>query len=193
MRTFHDAKAMAKSLRASLTERQIALSHSECLEIVAQQFALDNWNMLSAKIEAAPGTATEQGSEPASGPHLQTAIPILRIFSVEKAKEFYLDFLGFTIDWEHRFGDNFPLYAQISRTSLRLHLSEHHGDASPGSTVFIWMRGIADYHRELSAKDYRYAKPGLEDMEYGARMIAVSDPFGNKLRFNEPNKPGPSE
>jgi uncharacterized glyoxalase superfamily protein PhnB len=189
MRTFLDAKAMAKSLRASLIERQVALSHSECLEIVAQQFALDNWNMLSAKIDAAPGTAAEQGSEPASGPCLQTAIPILRIFSVEKAKEFYLDFLGFTIDWEHRFGDNFPLYAQISRTGLRLHLSEHHGDASPGSTVFIWMRGIADYHRELTAKDYRYAKPGLEDMEYGARMIAVSDPFGNKLRFNEPSKP----
>jgi hypothetical protein len=42
-------------------------------------------------------------------PKLKQAIPILRIFSVEKAKEFYLDFLGFTWDWEHRFGDNFPL------------------------------------------------------------------------------------
>ncbi len=31
------------------------------------------------------------------------AIPIFRIFSVEKAREFYLDFLGFTLDWEHRF------------------------------------------------------------------------------------------
>ena len=35
-------------------------------------------------------------------------IPILRIFSVEKAREFYLGFLGFAWDWEHRFGDNFP-------------------------------------------------------------------------------------
>ena len=33
---------------------------------------------------------------------LQT-IPVLRIFSVDKAKEFYIDFLGFQIDWEHRF------------------------------------------------------------------------------------------
>src|SRR5437773_10613657 len=99
MRTFRDAKAMAKSLRASLSARQIALSHGECLEIVAQQFALDNWNILSAKIDDGPAT------EPANGPHMQTAIPILRIFSIEKAKEFYLDFLGFSIDWEHRFGD----------------------------------------------------------------------------------------
>jgi hypothetical protein len=34
---------------------------------------------------------------------LSAAIPILRIFSEEKAKEFYLDFLGFRIEWEHRF------------------------------------------------------------------------------------------
>jgi hypothetical protein len=32
-------------------------------------------------------------------PTLKQAILTLRIFSVEKAKEFYLDFLGFTLDW----------------------------------------------------------------------------------------------
>jgi len=114
MRTFQDAKAMAKSLRTALSQRQVALSHSECLEIVAAQFAVENWNILSAKIDATPG-ATENQSTMTSDPQLREAIPILRIFSVEKAKEFYLDFLGFTLDWEHRFGDNFPLYAQVSR------------------------------------------------------------------------------
>ena len=49
---------------------------------------------------------------PPGGQKLEVAIPILRIFSVDKAKEFYVDFLGFKIDWEHRFGDNFPLYAR---------------------------------------------------------------------------------
>lgn len=188
MRTFRDAKAMAKSLRASLGEKQIALSHSECLELVAQQFALDNWNVLSAKIDAPPEPEAEAAPAPAGGFILKTAIPILRIFAVGKAKEFYVDFLGFTIDWEHRFGDNFPLYAQISRTGLKLHLSEHHGDASPGSTVFIWMRGIAEYHRELTAKNYRYYRPGLEDAPWDAKVMQVGDPFGNKLRFSEPNK-----
>lgn len=188
MRTYLDAKAMAKSLRASLGQKQIALSHSDCLEIVAAQFGVENWNILSAKIDAHGGAAKVPAVAAESGPQLKCAIPILRIFSVEKAKEFYVDFLGFAIDWEHRFGDNFPLYAQISRAGLKLHLSEHHGDASPGSTVFIWMRGIAEYHRELTAKDYRYNKPGLEDAPWDARVIEVSDPFGNKLRFSEPNK-----
>jgi uncharacterized glyoxalase superfamily protein PhnB len=123
-----------------------------------------------------------------SGPRFCAAIPILRIFSVEKAKEFYVDFLGFTIDWEHRFGENFPLYAQVSRSGLKLHLSEHHGDASPGATLFIGMQGIAEYHRELTAKNYRYNKPGIEDAPWDARVMEVSDPFGNRLRFSEPNK-----
>ena len=186
MRTFTDAKAMARALRTSLGEKQIALSHSECLEIVAQQFGAENWNVLAAKIETAAGAEPQA----TAGDDIRFAetIPILRIFDVTKAKEFYVDFLGFKIDWEHRFGDNFPLYAQVSRAGIKLHLSEHHGDASPGSTVFVWMRGIAEYHRELIAKDYRYYKPGLEDAPWDARVMQVADPFGNRLRFSEPNK-----
>jgi len=40
---------------------------------------------------------------------------VLRIFSVEKAKEFYVDYLGFQVDWEHRFEDMTPVYVQVSR------------------------------------------------------------------------------
>ena len=118
--------------------------------------------------------------------NLRQAIPILRIFSVDKAKEFYLDFLGFKLDWEHRFGDNFPLYAQVSRSGIVLHLSEHHGDACPGAATMIMMQGIDDYHRELTATNYRYYKPGIEDEPWGARVMKVTDPFGNRLLFAEP-------
>ena len=94
---------------------------------------------------------------------LQSVVPILRIFSIEKAREFYIDFLGFTWDWEHRFDDNAPLFAQISRTGLVLHLSEHHGDASPGAHINIHMTGIEELHRELGEKKYRHGRPGLEE------------------------------
>jgi len=57
------------------------------------------------------------------------SIPILRIFDEAKAREFYVDFLGFTVDWEHRFNDDAPLYMQVSRDGCVLHLSEHYGDA----------------------------------------------------------------
>ncbi|HEY9101653.1 glyoxalase superfamily protein [Chitinimonas sp.] len=113
---------------------------------------------------------------------LSPAIPVLRIFDEAKAKEFYVDFLGFTLGWEHRFGDNFPLYASVNRAGLELHLSEHYGDATPGSTVFIPMQGVDALQAELLAKNYPYAKPGVEDLEWG-RQMQISDPFGNKLRF----------
>ena len=115
---------------------------------------------------------------------LQT-VPILRIFSVEKAREFYVDFLGFTVDWEHRFDARAPLYMQVSRSGLVLHLSEHHGDACPGSTVFVRMTGLADYHREITAKGYGYLRPGIERAPWNANMMEVTDPFGNRIRFNE--------
>lgn len=59
-------------------------------------------------------------------------IPIFRIFDLQKAKEFYCGFLGFTVDWEHYFEDEFPAYLQVSWNEFTLHLSEHHGDACPG-------------------------------------------------------------
>ena len=49
MRNLRDPKVMAKTLRAVLAQRNIVTSHSECLEIVAQQFGLPDWNTLSAK------------------------------------------------------------------------------------------------------------------------------------------------
>jgi uncharacterized glyoxalase superfamily protein PhnB len=112
-------------------------------------------------------------------------IPIFRIFDVAKAREFYLDFLGFAVDWEHRFDEASPLYMQISRSGFSIHLSEHYGDACPGATVFVWMTGLDDYHREITAKNYGYLRPGVEQTFYGARCMAVIDPFGNRIRFNE--------
>lgn len=53
MHTFLDAKLMAKALRQGLAERHIELSHADCLELVARQFGLGNWNMLAARIAAA--------------------------------------------------------------------------------------------------------------------------------------------
>lgn len=53
MKSFLESKAMAKALRQSLADRNIDFSHSECLELVARQFGLADWNMLSAQIETA--------------------------------------------------------------------------------------------------------------------------------------------
>lgn len=111
------------------------------------------------------------------------AIPILRSFSEAKAKEFYLDFLGFTVEWEHRFDPDAPLYMEIRREGLALHISEHHGDATPGSTLIVPVDDIDALHAELTAKQYQNARPGIDERDWG-REMTVWDPFGNRIRFS---------
>ena len=100
-----------------------------------------------------------------------SVVPILRIFDVAKADEFYQGFLGFKVD-------------QVSRGDLILHLSEHHGDGSPGARLRV-MRGVEEFHREISAKTYRYMRPGLEKTPWGTLETGAIDPFGNLIRFCE--------
>jgi catechol 2,3-dioxygenase-like lactoylglutathione lyase family enzyme len=112
--------------------------------------------------------------------------PIFRIFSLEKAREFYIDFLGCKVDWEHRFEPGAPVYMQVSRDELVLHLSEHHGDGTPGSIAYVYMTDIAALHRELNDKKYRHNRPGLEQMEWGMMQMTVIDPFNNRICFGQP-------
>src|SRR4051794_37883360 len=109
--------------------------------------------------------------------------PILRIFDEPKAREFYVDFLGFTVDWEHRFEPGMPLYMQVSRDGCVIHLSEHHGDATPGAAVRIETTDLDALQRELAGKRYKYARPGVNDTPWGTREMPIKDPFGNTLTF----------
>ena len=112
-------------------------------------------------------------------------VPILRIFDIDKARRFYVDYLGFTVDWEHRVSEDAPLYMQVSRGGMVLHLSEHHGDGTPGSVAYVETQGVRAFHAELQTKDYPYLNPGVGTDEIGTCMTLL-DPFGNALRFNEP-------
>lgn len=119
---------------------------------------------------------------------LLAPIPILRIFDEAKAREFYVGFLGFRVDWEHRFEADLPLYAQVSRAGCVLHLSEHHGDATPGAAIRIPCAALEELQGELLAKNYRNARPGIEEQPWG-RDMTVADPFGNRLIFTTAGLP----
>jgi len=61
MRDFRDAKAMARALRDALKAKAVETTHAETLELIAKAFGYENWNILSAKIEAAePATGDER-------------------------------------------------------------------------------------------------------------------------------------
>jgi catechol 2,3-dioxygenase-like lactoylglutathione lyase family enzyme len=114
-----------------------------------------------------------------------TITPILRILDEAKAKEFYVDFLGFKVDWEHRAEG--PLYMQISVGECRIHLSEHDGDARPGAAVKLHTDDIEAYVAEIVAKEYPpgIAKQdlGVCEQPWGSLDMLLVDPFGNRLIF----------
>ena len=120
---------------------------------------------------------------------VQKTVPIFRIFDYHKAIEFYIDWLGFTVEWEHVFEEGMPKYIEVVKDGLTLHLTEHHGDATPGAKVFVWCTGLKEYHKILTDKKYKNNRPGFEETFYDSWAVEVIDPFGNRISFNEKKNP----
>ncbi|MDQ0172490.1 glyoxalase superfamily protein [Paenibacillus tundrae] len=114
---------------------------------------------------------------------LKGIVPILRMFDENKAKEFYLDYLGFQLDWEHRFEPDMPLYMQISRDTIIIHLSEHHGDCTPGAALRVATDDVQALQQQLQLSNYKYARPGIEETPWHSKEMTVTDPFGNRIIF----------
>jgi catechol 2,3-dioxygenase-like lactoylglutathione lyase family enzyme len=179
--TLDQAKAMATRLREAMSGGELAISHSQALELVAKQLGHRDWNTCHAALAAA---STNNSSDDGAAPLL---VPILRTFPGGEARDFYCGYLGFRVDWEHRFEPGLPLYQQVSRGGCVLHLSEHHGDGTPGSVVRIAVCDLRRLHRQLHASGYPL-RPGIEEEPWGLDM-EVPDPFGNRLVFHQSEQP----
>ncbi len=157
-----------------MVARGLAATHSDTLELVAAQLGFRDWNTTSAALNA-------NGS---GGPHFTQSVPVMLSLDEAKCREFYCNFLGFEVEFEHRFAPHMPVYLGLRRGPVQLHLSPHRGDATTGSVVFVWMTGVDEYWRELAASGAQFPVPKAVDQTWG-RELTVADPFGNRLRFCE--------
>ena len=185
MRTYQDAKTMAKSLRASLATRGTTLSHGECLEIVAQQFGFAEWNILAAALARLDRESFDRERD-VTGVSLQPPVPTIRVDSLAEAKPFYIDFLGFSEDWGQEEGST---YAQVTRSGVQLHLNSQ-SRLSGSSGLLVRMDGIDELHAELSAKQGPFAPSPISFTPWDSRVFHVIDPFGNAIQFWENNRAG---
>ena len=100
-------------------------------------------------------------------------VPIFRVADGQHAAKWY-ERLGFRVAGEHRFEPDLPLYVYLERDGLQLHLSEHTGDANPGSLVYFWVDDVDEVASEF----------GVHVAEQPwAREIELADPDGNRLRI----------
>ncbi|WP_277601776.1 glyoxalase superfamily protein [Brachybacterium saurashtrense] len=126
-----EAKSAARALRRSLAASGIDISHAQALEHVAHQLGFRDWNTATAQLSRSRG---------GMGP----AVPLLRIQDEDIARRFYVDHLGFAVEWEHRFSPGMPLYARLRRGATTLDLTEHHtatGHREP-SSGYRWRTSV---------------------------------------------------
>lgn len=157
-----EARRAARVLRAELPD----LSDGQALEIVAHRLGHRDWTTAAARLAGGMGGV----------------VPVLRMLDVPSAHAFYLDHLGFAVEWEHRFEPGLPLYTRIRRDDLVLDLSEHPGDGTPGSGVWVPVADVHALDRELSARNYR-GRPDVDEHAPGGPTLAVVGPFANVIRF----------
>ncbi|WP_407187495.1 LON peptidase substrate-binding domain-containing protein [Bradyrhizobium centrosematis] len=98
MRDFRDAKAMAQTLRESLTTKAVTISHSESLELVSRMLGVADWNTLSAMLQT--GRRDTPVPKPISPSAVYPAVPLR-------------DFVPFP-------GATFPLFVGRENTVLAL-------------------------------------------------------------------------
>ena len=110
------------------------------------------------------------------------------MYDLAATRRFYLDYLGFSEVLQTEGGDR-PVYLVVALGSVRLHLSSHHGDGTPGTAVLIVTGELDALHSALAAKGYPYMNPGIDPAPGGGRQVVVLDPAGNELRFYEPVSP----
>jgi catechol 2,3-dioxygenase-like lactoylglutathione lyase family enzyme len=115
----------------------------------------------------------------------QRVFPQLRMTSWEHTRHFYVDGLGFGVDWEHRFEPGFPVFAQLTREGLSLFLSEHSGDCQVGGAAYFVVDDVNALHREISRRGIQ-PEGTPSNTPWGTREMTIVDPDGNRLRFANP-------
>ncbi|AYF26896.1 bleomycin resistance family protein [Micromonospora tulbaghiae] len=171
------AKKLAKLLRNNLSRAGVEIPHSLALEMISQLAGFRDWNALTAVLRS--------GQERTSPPAMDSAVPVLRVISAEVALRFYTEYLGFTVDWEHRFEPELPIYVQISRSKAVLHLSEHHGDGSLHGVAWFPVADVYALRDELRGHSEIPLRPDVDEESPGGPTLEVIDPYGNVLRFTQ--------
>jgi hypothetical protein len=114
----------------------------------------------------------------------QRVIPALRITDCERSKAYYVKNLGFTIEWEHRFAPNLPVFMSVVRDGMQIYLSQHSGDCQVGGLVHFVISDVEGWHSEFSTRGAIVTERPNDDL--GFRNMTIKDPDGNQLRFMEP-------
>jgi catechol 2,3-dioxygenase-like lactoylglutathione lyase family enzyme len=109
------------------------------------------------------------------------AIPILRVASLEASRAYYVNVLGFRVDWDA------GGIASFSRDECCVFLCEG-GQGHAGGWVWLGVGDVQVLWRELAARGALIRNPPTN--YFWALEMQVTDPDGNVLRIGSDPLPG---
>ena len=111
---------------------------------------------------------------------MQRVVPALRVRDYARSLRFWIDTLGFEIDWEWRSEPDSPVFAQISKAGLSLYLTGQAGDAEPGTRVYLYVSDVDAWNDDVRAAGLEVdAEPA--NQPWGNREMRLRDPDGNHI------------
>ncbi len=115
---------------------------------------------------------------------MQTIIPTLRISDLGPSQTFYVDGLGFQVDWQWQQSADKPTVLQISCNGQRIYLTQH-PECKQGGLVYFYVDDVDLWYSEILKKSIAVdALP--EDKPWGNREMQLSDPDKNTIRVCTP-------
>jgi hypothetical protein len=176
MRDFRDAKTMAHALRDALKAKAVETTHSESLELIAKAFGYENWNILSAKIDAAKPRQIAESNHPSAQGR-----------DAAQQKTLYCSFCGKSQYDVRRLIAGPAIYICDECVELALDFIEDIRDEN----LFRLMQGDEDSARIMSTEELAHY------MERGARGVERNrlalDAIARKLAMREDEMPRPDD
>ena len=122
------------------------------------------------------------------------ARPVLHVSNVDASIRFYVDRLGFTLEWRFEEAGQASV-AEVDRSDCALILSSQWPEKVGKGLMFVAMN-VTPHSRdaEIAAVDALRAEfegRGVEvrDGNWGYKILVIDDPDGNQLFFPYPNEP----
>ncbi len=115
---------------------------------------------------------------------IENVTPILRVEDLEASRRYYIQTLGFSLDWDA------DAMISVSRDGKSIMLCER-AQGRPGVWLWIGVEDADALFAEFVAKNAQVRSPP-QNFTW-AYEFQVEDPDGHVLRFGSEPKPGPSD
>ncbi|MFV0257545.1 MAG: glyoxalase superfamily protein [Acidimicrobiales bacterium] len=99
-------------------------------------------------------------------------VPIIKVAKASVAADWYQR-LGFEVTFIQQYSEEFPAYIGLRRGPIQLHLSEHAGDATPDTLLYLMVDDVDAVAGEFGVEP--------SDGIFGSN-VELTDPDGNRVR-----------